>query len=155
MMMPAPATLARPKAARQDHRRNRLHWLYRQRQPIEQPRRDQKDGEAKKHTHRRETGNRHRPDDVGNECTKIAARAAAFQKEASCRRGRGTLRHKLQYQKLEPLGLPNSQAACAAQSSPLRRMKHAIPCRLERPLPDMGVNPLSFSATNKTTGRHQ
>jgi len=51
-------------------------------------------GEAKEHPGRGETSDGHRSNDVRDKGTKIAARAAAFQEEASARRDRGKLSHQ-------------------------------------------------------------
>ena len=90
---PGGGDLAGRKAARQDHRRDRLHRLHRQRQAIEQPGRDQESGEAEQHAGRGQTGDCHRADHMRNEGAEIAARAAAFQEEAPYRQSGGTLGH--------------------------------------------------------------
>jgi hypothetical protein len=70
--------LARPEAARQDHRGHRLHRLDRQRQAIEKARGDEKGGKAKENSRRSQAGDGHCPDRVRDKGAEIAARAACF-----------------------------------------------------------------------------
>jgi len=93
---PGGGDLARPQAACQDHGRDRLHRLYRQRQAIEQARGDQEGGKAEQHPGWGETGHGHRTDDMRDEGAEITARATAFQEEATARHGPGKLSHELQ-----------------------------------------------------------
>jgi hypothetical protein len=71
--------LARPKPAGQDHGRNGLHRLHRQRQPIEQARADQEERETKEHPRRSQTRDSHCPDPMGDKGAEIAASAAVLQ----------------------------------------------------------------------------
>src|SRR5262249_18908165 len=98
--------LARPQTTRQDYSRDGFHRLYRQWQPVIDACPDQENGEAEKHSGWGKTGDGYRAEEVRDEGSEIAARAATFQEEAASARGLGGRSHKLQIPETAAADLP-------------------------------------------------
>jgi hypothetical protein len=81
--------LAGGKTARDQHRRDRLHGLDRDRQPVEQAARDEERAEAEQHADRGETRHRDRAQGMRQEGAEIAERAADLAGDPSGARLRG------------------------------------------------------------------
>jgi hypothetical protein len=105
--------LAGRQAARDQHRRDRLHRLHGDRQPIEQPGRDVADAEAREDADRSEARHSDRAEHVRQERAEVAKRAADFAGNPST------------------LQLPSTRAgapivAAAAHGSILRDLRVAV-----------------------------